>query len=190
MKGKKKDNHQIVCPWWFCFSFDNPIRKIFHKPEKILKPFIKPGMTVLEPGPGMGYFTIEMAKLAGETGKVLAVDLQQKMLDRIYHRARKAGIESRIELIKSKTQSLGIKEPIDFCLVFWMLHEVPDKNHFLEEIYNVLKKDSMLFLAEPKIHVSQDNFFKTVKIAEKSGFQIVDQPKVFFSYTVLFKRSS
>lgn len=189
-KFSENHAHQIVCPWWFCFSFDNPLRKIFQNPERMLKPYIKPGMTILEPGPGMGYFTIQMAKMTGESGKVLAVDLQQKMLEGIYHRAHKARIDSRIKLVKCTKESLGVTEPIDFCLIFWMLHEVPDKNHFLEEIYAVLKKDRLLLLVEPKIHVSQENFTKAVNMTEKMGFQIVEQPKIFFSYSVLIKKSS
>ena len=70
-----------VCPWWLCYSFDNPLRRLIHNPQRILSPYIKQGMTVLDAGCGMGYFSIGMAKMVGDSGKVIAVDLQQKMLD-------------------------------------------------------------------------------------------------------------
>jgi ubiquinone/menaquinone biosynthesis C-methylase UbiE len=184
----KSGTHQIVCPWWFCFTFDNPLRKVFQNPEKILKPYIKTGMTILETGPGMGYFTIPLAKLTGRIGRVLAVDLQQKMLDGIYRRAYKAGVQEQIKLIKCTPDTIGIKEPVDFSLVFWMLHEVPDKYHFLREIANVLVNNGQLLLVEPKLHVSQKNFQEAVEIAEKIGLWVEERPRIFFSYAVLLRK--
>ena len=52
------DEHKHkVCPWWWGFSLLLPFRKWFQgqDPHQILAPYIKEGMTVLEPGPGMGY---------------------------------------------------------------------------------------------------------------------------------------
>jgi ubiquinone/menaquinone biosynthesis C-methylase UbiE len=194
MKDKQPEpqihsSHQHVCPWWFCFSFDNPLRKLFQNPEHILKPYIKPGMAVLDVGPGMGYFTVPLAKLTGENGRVIAVDLQQKMLAGIYRRAVKAKVEKRISLYKCTPDSIGVHEPIDFSLVFWMLHEVPDKARFLAEITAVLKRDGVLLFVEPKIHVSRKNFDKTVMIAEKTGLKPINRPRICMSNAILLKKS-
>ena len=77
-----------VCPWWFCFTFDNALRRLFHNPEAILSPYIRPGFTAINVGPGMGFFTVAMCRLAGKEGRVIAADLQQKMLDGVARRAR------------------------------------------------------------------------------------------------------
>ena len=90
-----------------------------------MKPYIKPGMTVLDVGPGMGYFTIPMADLAGENGKVIAADIQPEMLEGIKQRAAKAGVAERIILHQAKPESIGISEAIDFCLTFWMPMKSP-----------------------------------------------------------------
>jgi 2-polyprenyl-3-methyl-5-hydroxy-6-metoxy-1,4-benzoquinol methylase len=74
------DQHK-VCPWWKAYTFDNPIRKLLHPPRRVLGAYIKERMTVMDVGCGMGHFSIGMAKLVGENGKVIAVDLQQKMLN-------------------------------------------------------------------------------------------------------------
>src|SRR5512139_2340496 len=117
----------MVCPWWLCHSFDNPLRRLFHDPERLLQPYVKPGMTVVDIGCGMGYFTIGLAMLAGPGGKVIAVDLQQRMLDAMEKRAVKAGVADRILSRRGRNESLGIEGPADFALAFWMAHEVPDK---------------------------------------------------------------
>ena len=124
----------------------------------------------------------------GETGKVIAADLQQKMLDGIYRRALKAGVQDRIKLHKTASDTIGISESIDFCLAFWMVHEVPDRARFLGEISSKLKQDGLLLLAEPKLHVSKENFNKTLGIAKSIGLSVVEQPKIFLSNSALLKK--
>ena len=55
--------------------------QLAHDPARILAPFVRTGMTVFEPGPGMGFFTFELARLVGPTGRVSAVDVQPKMIE-------------------------------------------------------------------------------------------------------------
>ena len=181
-------NQRRVCPWWLCFTFDNAFRRLFQNPERILRPYIKPGWTVLDVGPGMGYFTIPLAKLVGDSGKVIAADLQKKMLDGVYHRALRVGLQDRIELLQSTSEKIGINEPIDFCLAFWMVHEVPDRPRFLGEISSGLKPGGLFLLVEPKIHVAKDNYSETIQIAKSAGLSLVDQPKISLSYAALFKK--
>jgi SAM-dependent methyltransferase len=76
-----------VCPWWLGHVLINPLRRLWQDPRKILAPFVREGMTVLEPGPGMGFFTLELARLVGPSGRVVALDVQSKMLDRLKRRA-------------------------------------------------------------------------------------------------------
>jgi len=73
--------HRGVCNWWIAYTFDNPLRRLIHKPQKVLGNYVKEGMTVMDLGCGMGHFSMGMAGLVGGTGRVIAVDLQQKMLD-------------------------------------------------------------------------------------------------------------
>ena len=106
-------NHH-VCTWWIAYTFDNPLRKLFHNPAKIFRDHIKEGMTVVDVGCGMGYFSIGMAKLVGANGKVIAVDLQQKMLDVMQRRARRSGVADRIIAHRCGSNSLGLRESADF----------------------------------------------------------------------------
>ena len=89
-----------ICPPWKGYLLLNPLRKLLENPNKILGQFVREGMTVLEPGCGMGYFTLPLARLVGPEGRVVAVEIQPKMLSALERRARKAGLLSRIELAK------------------------------------------------------------------------------------------
>ena len=178
-----------LCPWWLAYTFDNPLRRIFHKPEELFAPYLTEGMTAVDLGCGMGYFAIGMAKLVGETGKILAVDVQEKMLDTLMKRARKAGVANRITTFLCDENSIGIHTEVDFALAFWMVHETPDQSGFLRQVHAGLKKSGKLLIAEPKGHVTGAEFKKTVAIAQKSGFTRIDSPIISLSHAAVFKRS-
>lgn len=174
-----------VCPWWLCFTFDNFIRKLFQKPENILAPYVREGDTVLDLGPGMGYFSIPLARMVGDKGKVIAADVQARMMAALRKRARKQGLEERIVCHVCEADSIGIQEPIDFALAFWMIHEVPNQSKLFFEIKACLKPEGKLLVAEPAIHVSRSMFEETLKRAGEAGFRVAESPRIFMSRTAL-----
>lgn len=178
-----------VCPWWLVYSFDNPFRRLFHDPEKICTPYLKEGMTAVDLGCGMGYFSVGMAKIVGIHGKIIAVDIQQKMLEGLLKRAQKAGVISVISPLLCDATQIGVKEKVDFALAFWMVHETPDQSVFFRQVHTILKGAGKLLVAEPKIHVSRAEFRDTVAIAEEVGFRLVEEPKISFSYAVVFEKT-
>lgn len=177
-----------VCPWWFAYTFDNPLRRFFHKPESIFSPYLKEGMTAIDIGCGMGYFSIGMAKIVGEAGKIISVDLQQKMLDTLMKRAKEAGVSNRITPVLCDENDIAIHEKVDFALTFWMLHETPGESHLLQQVHSILKKKGKLLLAEPKLHVSLANYKKTLATARELGFQLIDEPFIYFSYAAILEK--
>ena len=180
MNGKSV-GHQIVCPWWLCFTFDNPLRRIFHHPEEILSPYLRPGNQAFDIGSGMGYFTIPMARLVGPLGHVTAVDLQEKMLSVVASRAMKKGVGDRVQTHRAALDSLGAHDQADFILAFWMVHEVPDQRRLLTEIRNLLKPKGRFLLVEPKVHVRRENFEKTLSYARELGFVVRENPSIRLS---------
>jgi ubiquinone/menaquinone biosynthesis C-methylase UbiE len=175
-----------VCPWWLCFTFDNPIRKIIHDPIKILSPYVHKGGTAIDIGPGMGYFTIPLAQLVGPTGRVTAIDIQPKMLSALMGRAQKKGLSDRIKTHLTGPDSIGFHEKADFILTFWMVHEVPDQRRFLLEIRDLMKPQGLFLLVEPVIHVSKKSFSQTLETAKGLGLFIKESPKIRMSQSALF----
>lgn len=177
-----------VCPWWGGFFLDNPLRRILHKPEKILAPYVAPGMTALDFGCGMGLFAIAMAEMVQDQGRVIAADLQQKMLDVVRTRAQRAGVAERIRTHRCQPDSIGIDDPVDFVLAFWSVHEVPDMRRLLDELYAHTVRGGKLLVAEPRLHVSGRAFASMVEAAGQIGFRPAEEPRIRLSKAVVLVR--
>jgi ubiquinone/menaquinone biosynthesis C-methylase UbiE len=188
MLDKISDINNRVCPWWLCRTFDNPLRRLIQNPERLLATHIRSGMIVADIGCGMGYFTVAMAKLVGAEGKVIAIDLQPRMLAALNHRSRKAGLSDRIVPHLCWQDRLGVEGPVDFVLCFWMAHEVPDQIRFFGEIFSMLKPGGILLLSEPKIHVTRNGFHQTFDVCKEAGFRMMYEPRITLSHAVLMEK--
>ncbi len=180
-----------VCPWWMGYLLISPIRRWMQNPEKLLAPYIREGMTVLEPGPGMGFFTMPMARMTGESGRIIAVDIQARMLDSLRRRAIKAGLLARIETRLARPDSLGIgdlKSRVDFVLAFALVHEMPSAEVFFSEAAAALKPGGLLLLAEPSGHVKPEKFARELEAARAAGLEEVSRPLVRRSMAAVLRR--
>jgi len=177
-----------VCPWWVGYFLINPLRKLRENPRKILSPYVEHGMTVMDIGCGMGFFTLEMARLVGPEGLVIGVDLQERMLNTLKKRAVRLGIQDRIRTHRCDSASLGEHPPIDFVLACYVAHEVPDRGSFFSQIRAFLKPGGKLLLAEPKLHVSKNEFEEIVGDAVASGLVQVSESAVRIGRNAVFQK--
>jgi ubiquinone/menaquinone biosynthesis C-methylase UbiE len=138
-------------------------------------------MTVMDIGCGMGYFTLGLAELVGDTGKVIAVDLQQEMLDVMVKRAGKKGLPHRIVPHRAEPDSINNTTEVDFILAFWMIHEVPDPAQFFREVAAILKPSAKLLYAEPAFHVSEIRYREILDLAADAGLMISHSLAIRFS---------
>ena len=184
----KNLNKGHTCPAEAAGMLDNSLRKLIHNPRKILEPYIKTGMTVLDVGCGPGFFSIEIAKMLNGSGKIIAADLQEKMLNKVRKKIKNTNLEQNIELHKCDFEKIGIVEKVDFVLAFWMVHEVRNQEIFFEELASILKPNGMIFIIEPYIHVSKTAFKRMLDKIKEIGFKIIESPKVFFSRTVVLSK--
>jgi len=176
-------------PWRHAYTFDNRLRRLFHKPEKLLAPYVKPAMTVLDAGCGMGFFSIGMAKMVGDDGCVIAADVQQEMLDVLRKRATRAGVAERIRAHHCRQDKLGVDDPVDFALAFWVVHEAPDPPEFVAQIAACLKPGAKLLVAEPRFIASEDDFDETLEAARAAGLEECDRPRVLGCRAAVFERA-
>ena len=175
-----KNTSNNVCPVWLAYTFLLPLRKFQHDPQKILSPYIKEGMSVMDYGCAMGWFSIPMAGMIGSHGKVYCVDLQAKMLEKLNKRAVKFNVDNVIQ-----TKQVGkdynpdeLIEKLDFVLLFAVVHEVPDKEQLFCDLFRMLKPGGKILFAEPKGHVCQGDFEKSINIALKEGLKLLPERPV------------
>lgn len=186
-RSPSETDRPLVCPWWLIYSFDNPLRRLFQPPERILQGLVAPGDRGLDMGCGMGYFTIPLARLVGESGHVTAVDLQTDMLAGVARRARRSGVAGRIALYLPADPAWSAAGQYDFALAFWMVHEVPDQDDLFRTLRRVLKSGARLLVVEPHLHVRGREFDRSLERACAAGFTEAGRPRVAFSRSVLLR---
>lgn len=170
-----------VCPWWLGYLLASPIRRLWQDPGRLLGPYMREAMTVLEPGPGMGFFTEELARQVGPEGHVIAVDIQPRMLKGLKRRLTRAGVASRVDARIATHDSLGLSDVtgmVDFTLAFAVVHEMRDSARFFAEAAQASKPGAHLLLAEPSGHVSNEKFQKELEEAAQAGFTLVERPTI------------
>lgn len=184
------EKKHYVCPWRAGPILATSLRKLIHDPQRILSPYLSKGMTAMDIGCGMGFFTLPMAGIAGESGMVIAVDLQPQMLDGLKGNAARAGVEN-ITPHLCAPDSLRVEawnSSVDFALLFWMLHEVPDPDRLLREVCAALRPGGKLLFAEPIVHVSAERFQSGLNVITDSGFDVVSRPKIAISRTAVLRK--
>ena len=166
-----------ICPHQMALTLDNGLRRLIQHPQRILGSYLRSGHTAVDLGCGPGFFTVDMARLVGDGGQVIAVDLQQKMLDHVARKARRKNMAGRIRLHRCHPERIGLTAAADFVLAYYMVHETPDPAAFLAEIRGFLKPGGHLLVVEPRLHVSRKDFVRLEALVEKVGFAIADRPR-------------
>ena len=181
-----------VCPWWIGYLLASPLRRLVSDPVRLLGPHLGPGMRTMDIGPGMGFFSLPMARLVGEEGRVICVDLQRRMLSSLERRARRKGLADRIATLHSPSpEDLGLAAlsgTVEFALACAVIHEVPDPRAAFSQILGALTPLGRLLFLEPKGHVSDERFEASLGVAQEVGFRLVERPPVRRNHAVLLER--
>ncbi len=180
-----------VCPAWAGYFLANRLRMLLQNPHKILAPYVREGMTVLDFGSAMGFFSLPMAQMVGPAGKVVCIDVQAKMLSVLRRRAARTGLADRVETHLSSGDSIGLKgydNHFDFALAFAVMHEVEDQARIFAEIHQLLKDGASLLLAEPRGHVGLSGFEQTLALVQKVGFVDTGHPEIRLSHAAILAK--
>jgi len=189
----EKHHQSRVCPWWLGYFLASPVRRLFQDPASTVRPYVRPGMTVLEPGPGMGFFTLALARQVGSKGKVVAVDVQPRMLAGLKRRSAKAGLLQRVDARLATKDSLGLNDlrgTIDFTLAMAVVHETPGPGWFFDQVAEAMKPGGVVLLAEPTGHVKEAEFEAELEAAIAAGFAIAGRPTMPHSRAALLEKAA
>ena len=181
-----------TCPVWLGYFLLNPFRKFAHSPARLVGGRVREGMTTLDAGCAMGFFSLPLARMAGASGRVICVDFQEGMLAVLKRRAAKAGLADRIIPRRCTEQSLEISDfegKVDVAVAFAVVHEVGDKARFLREIATTLKPGGLLFLSEPRGHVKSREFERALEMALACGLTVQERPWIWATRSAWLVRS-
>jgi ubiquinone/menaquinone biosynthesis C-methylase UbiE len=178
-----------ICPVERAGGFDNKVRRWLQNPQKILRPYITENMTVLDLGCGPGFFSIDIARMVGKFGRVIAADLQEGMLQKLSKKIRGTELENRITLHKTEENKIGLSERIDFALAFYVVHEIPNQRKLFMELESILRPCGKVLFVEPSFRVSKSAFAECIEKARNAGFDICEGPKMLFSKTAILTKS-
>jgi len=166
-------------PW-----LNRPERIQEENPEEMLEQLkVQPGMTVCDMGCGDGYYTIELARRVGPTGKVIAVDIQPEMLQELSRRCEQNNLKN-VDMILGLPHDPKLPEgKLDLILMVDVYHEFSNPIEMLDSMRNSLKKDGRIALVEfrgedPQVPIKPEHKMtkkQILKEYEANAFRLVDQ---------------
>ncbi len=182
-----ENKQEQVCPVWVGRLMVSPLRKLGQSPDKIVGPYLEPGMKVMDFGCAMGYFSVPMAQKVSESGAVYCVDIQKKMLEQLMKRAEKRKVQQTIKplLLSGNDGFSELPDQLDFVLLFAVVHEVPDKKKLFDAISTRMKEGGKVLFAEPSGHVNKWQFRDSLNCAASTGLIKVSRLKIYRSYAML-----
>jgi len=179
--------HSSPCPASLSWLVDNPLRRrsVGLGLDRI---GIRPGERVLELGPGPGTFTVGAALRAGVEGRLIAVDIQPKMIAQVEQRVREAGL-TNVETHVASAYALPLDDgSVDRAFLITVLPEIPDRGRALVELHRVLRPGGVLSITEE--FYDPDYLFlpETIRLVEATGFRLVERFGNLWVYTANFRR--
>ncbi len=131
--------------------FYRPERVESEKPEELLDLLgITEGDVVADIGAGVGFFSLRAAERVGPTGKVLAVDVQQEMIDGLEMMIERFGHENIVPILGNVDDPKLPANSVDHVLIVISYHEWSHPVEMMRHIRNAMKDDAQMLIVEYK----------------------------------------
>jgi ubiquinone/menaquinone biosynthesis C-methylase UbiE len=173
---------------------DTRFRRFLYRPDRLAERYIKNGSRVLDFGCGPGFFTREFAKRVGDTGTVIAVDLQEEMLRILREKMEQEGLMPRIRIHQCSSDTIGLSPEldgtIDIAFAIFVVHEVPNPRKLFREISSLLAPEGLFFYSEPPFIVPVREFRASLAEAERAGLRLVEQRCFFVNRAAVLRKVS
>jgi ubiquinone/menaquinone biosynthesis C-methylase UbiE len=181
--------YKFPIPEFLASVIDNPLRRRFQPPdETAIRHGIEPGMTVLEVGPGNGRYTLAAARRVGEKGKLVTIDIEPKMIERVERLALVENVKN-IEARVADVYHLPFDDgTFDVIYMITVIGEIPDPDKAMKEFYRVLSAMGSLVFSELLPDPDYPLAETLIRKAESAGFQLRDKIGNFFYYTLIFEK--
>lgn len=176
--------YSLPCPPWLDFFLENRLAHAEAR-KQIERAMLAPGMFVLDVGCGTGRLTIPAAKQVGDSGRVMALDIQPEMLSKLQTHAEEAALTN----IQTKLCAIGAGEfkeqnVYDRAFLTTVLGEIPEREKALQEIYAALKPGGILSVTEVLVDPHYQSRSTVRRLAAQAGFRVEQAWGSVFNYTL------
>jgi len=132
---------------------------------------VRAGQVVLDFGCGSGTYTIPAAKLVGEGGRVYALDISRRALDRMEEKAKQEGLRNIVQIVAFGGEEIRLEdETIDLMLLIDVLHEIDNREALFHEAYRILKQGGVVSIYP--MHVAEED---VERLATSRGLNLEDR---------------
>ena len=158
---------------------------------------VKPGQVICDMGCGNGFYTLKLAQLTGKTGRVYAVDIQQKMLDMLQRRAHAVQVQNIVPLLGTETNPRLPENSIDLVLMVDVYHEFSQPAAMLKATRKSLKPAGRIALVEfraedPQVPIKPEHKMSKQQILKEfpaNGLKLTGQfDKLPWQHLMFFSR--
>jgi ubiquinone/menaquinone biosynthesis C-methylase UbiE len=179
--------YQFPIPAFITPFIDNPFRRRIQPPEKIVEWMdVKPGMILLEIGPGPGTFTFAAARKVGEAGRVFAIDIQDPIISLLNNKIEERDV-SNIYAEQASAYELPYQDKyFDRVYMVTVLGEIPDKQRALAEFRRVLKDGGCLAVGEIILDPDYPRRSTVTALCQEAGFELSETYGNIMHYLLLF----
>ena len=187
----RERNARTVFPASNAASLLAPARERLMPVRGTLERFhIRESDTVLELGPGPGYFSIEASRMTGATGRVLCLDLQPGMAAILRERLRAEGASAGQPIAGDAMRLPLANRSVDKAFLIAMFGEIPDRPAALAELRRVIKPGGVLGFTES--FTDPDYMFvnELEDLCRAYGFERIERHRAILGYTVTFAAPS
>ena len=181
--------YKFPMPEFLAGIIDNPLRRKIQPPdETAIRHGIEPGMTVLEVGPGNGAYTVATARRVGDIGKVITIDIESKMIERVEYKARTEGIKN-LEARVANVYELAFEDAtFDVIYMIAVIGEIPAPERAMQEFYRVLSPSGTLVFSELLFDPDYPRTQTLIRQANAARFRLKHKIGNFFYYTLIFEK--
>ncbi|MFN2217599.1 MAG: class I SAM-dependent methyltransferase [Anaerolineae bacterium] len=181
--------YKFPIPEFLADLIDNPLRRRFQPPyETAVRHGLEPGMTVLEVGPGNGTYTLGAAQRIGADGRLVTVDIEPRMIERVRQRVAAAGVVN-VEAKVADVCDLPFDDgTFDVVTMIAVIGEIPEPVRALQEFHRVLAPAGTLVFSELLVDPDYPLASTLMRWAASAGFRLKAKLGGLLYYTLIFEK--
>ena len=166
-------------------SLLNPLRAILQPVEETVRTFrLRPSDTVLEIGPGPGYFTVQASRVVGTTGRIVCLDVQPGMIATLRDRLDSQGVSNAAALVGDAASLPLADHCIDRAFLVTVLGEIPDRPGALVELHRVMKPAGVLSILESWNDCDYQFEDSVRDLCHATGFRVIEVERRRLGYVM------